>query len=209
VERQKESAHWCPRRWHSHEKIRSDPVKLLVSIRLRRGRIFHEDSTRGIGFSYSVDSDHHRPGSNPEVRASVANDSKSLGVTWSLFGNLVHGRCLRDVDRQHDFRGRYNAPATVSTKMTVTIVATSVADTTKSNPRPVVVTPAPSITTTSLANGTVRTAYSPVWRRPAGPERSPGACQRLLAARGPLAQQCRSDFRHAHGLRQDTLSPSR
>jgi hypothetical protein len=44
--------------------------------------------------------------------------------------------------------------------MTVTILATSVTDTTKSMSSTVVVTPPPGITTTSLASGTVGTAYS-------------------------------------------------
>jgi len=99
-------------------------------------------------------------GQTLKYAASVANDSKSLGVTWSLSGTSCTGAACGTLTGSTTSAAVYNAPATVSTKMTVTIVATSVADTTKSNSSTVVVTPAPSITTTSLANGTVGTAYS-------------------------------------------------
>lgn len=92
--------------------------------------------------------------------ATVTNDSKAAGVTWSMSGTTCTGAACGTFTNSTTSAAVYNAPASVSAKMTVTIVATSVTDPTKSTSLTVVVTPAPSITTTSLANGTVGTAYS-------------------------------------------------
>jgi hypothetical protein len=92
--------------------------------------------------------------------ATVTNDSKAAGVTWSLSGTACTGTACGTFTGSTTSGAVYNAPATVSAKTTVTVIATSVADTTKSSSSTVVVTPAPSISTTSLANGAVGTAYS-------------------------------------------------
>jgi len=92
--------------------------------------------------------------------AQVANDSSGAGVTWSMSGTSCSGTACGTFSNQTTSAVTYNAPASVSGSMTVTILATSVTDTTKSMSSTVVVTPPPSITTTSLASGTVGTAYS-------------------------------------------------
>ncbi len=92
--------------------------------------------------------------------ASVTNDSSAAGVTWSMSGTGCTGAACGTLTGSTTSAATYNAPATVSAKMTVTIVATSVADITKSISSTVVVTPSPSVTTSTLAGGTVGTAYS-------------------------------------------------
>lgn len=92
--------------------------------------------------------------------ATVTNDANAAGVSWSMSGTACTGAACGTFTGGTTSAVTYNAPATVSAKTTVTIVAASVADTTKSVSSMVVVTPAPSITTTSLSGGTVGTAYS-------------------------------------------------
>ncbi|MGA8089371.1 MAG: putative Ig domain-containing protein, partial [Terracidiphilus sp.] len=92
--------------------------------------------------------------------ASVTNDSNAAGVTWSMSGTTCTGAACGTFTSGTTSAAIYKAPATVSAKMTVTIVATSVTDTTKAMSSTVVVSPAPSITTTSLAGGAVGIAYS-------------------------------------------------
>src|ERR1035437_6481374 len=92
--------------------------------------------------------------------ATVTNDSNAAGVSWSMSGTACTGAACGTFTGGTTSAVTYNAPVTVSAKTTVTIVAASVADTTKSVSSTVVVTPAPSITTTSLSGGTVGTAYS-------------------------------------------------
>lgn len=92
--------------------------------------------------------------------ASVTNDSKKAGVTWSMSGTNCTGSACGTFTGGTTTSAAYNAPASVSAKMTVTIVATSITDTTKSMSSTIVVNSAPTISTTSLAGGTVGTAYS-------------------------------------------------
>jgi hypothetical protein len=92
--------------------------------------------------------------------ATVANDTNSKGVTWSVSGTGCSGSACGTFTNTTTTTATYNAPASVSANMTVTVVATSVADATKSKATPVVVSLEPTITTTSLANGGVGTTYS-------------------------------------------------
>ena len=92
--------------------------------------------------------------------AAVSNDSSSKGVTWSMSGKTCTGSACGTFTNTDKTGATYNAPATVSAGMTVTVQATSVADTSKSASATVSVTPAPSITTTKLSAGTVGKAYS-------------------------------------------------
>ena len=92
--------------------------------------------------------------------ATVANDSSSKGVTWTMSGTTCTGTACGTFANSTTGAATYNAPATVSASLTVTVTATSAADTSKSMSSTVVVDPPPSITTTSLANGVVGTAYS-------------------------------------------------
>jgi hypothetical protein len=99
-------------------------------------------------------------GQTVNFTATVANDSGSKGVTWSVSGTGCTGDACGTLTNTTTTAATYNAPASVSSDLTVSVKATSVADTTKSASSTVVVKPAPSITTTSLPDGTVDTAYS-------------------------------------------------
>ena len=92
--------------------------------------------------------------------ATVTNDSSQAGVTWSMSGPTCTGTACGTFTKGTTSAAVYNAPASVSSNMAVTIVATSAADKTKSASSKVVVTPAPSITTTTLTNGIVGKTYS-------------------------------------------------
>jgi hypothetical protein len=92
--------------------------------------------------------------------ATVANDSGGKGVTWSVSGTGCSGSACGNFTNTTATTATYNAPSSVSAVLTVSVTATSVADTTKLASSAVVITPSPSITTTSLPNGTVGTAYS-------------------------------------------------
>ncbi|MGO8786324.1 MAG: beta strand repeat-containing protein [Terriglobia bacterium] len=92
--------------------------------------------------------------------ATVANDSSSKGVTWSMSGTGCSGTACGTFTNTSATAATYNAPTTVTSSLNVSVTATSVADTTKAMSSSVVVNPAPSITTTTLTDGTVGTAYS-------------------------------------------------
>jgi hypothetical protein len=87
------------------------------------------------------------------VTATVANDTSSQGVTWSLTGaGTLTGSATTGTT--------YNAPSSVTTASTATLTATSKADATKTATLTINLVPPPSISTTSLPAGTVGTAYS-------------------------------------------------
>ena len=92
--------------------------------------------------------------------ATVANDSGSKGVTWSMSGTGCSGTACGTFSNTSATAATYNAPTTVTSSLNVSVTATSAADTTKAMSSSVVVNPAPSITTTTLSDGTVGTAYS-------------------------------------------------
>ena len=92
--------------------------------------------------------------------ATVTNDTNGQGVAWSMSGPSCSGATCGTFSNKTTTSATYNAPTAVTANMTVTVVATSVADTSKSMSSTVIATPAPAITTTSLADGTVGTAYS-------------------------------------------------
>jgi hypothetical protein len=99
-------------------------------------------------------------GQTVSFTATVSNDSANAGVNWSMSGTGCSGSACGTFTNSSTTAATYNAPATVSSSMTVSVTATSVTDSTKSMSSKVVVAPAPSITTTTLAAGTVGTAYS-------------------------------------------------
>jgi predicted secreted protein len=92
--------------------------------------------------------------------ATVANDSANKGVTWAVSGATCTGTACGTLTNSAAFATTYNAPASVSSNLTVTVQAFSVADTTKSAATNIVVSPPPTITTTTLANGTAGTGYT-------------------------------------------------
>jgi hypothetical protein len=105
--------------------------------------------------SVSVSASHNGidQGQTATVTATVANDSKSAGVQWSVSGGGT-------LSNQTTTSATYTAPATVTTSITATITATSVTDTTKSASVAIKVNPLPVITNTTLPTATAGTAYS-------------------------------------------------
>jgi len=120
------------------------------------------------------------------LTAAVSNDATSKGVTWTLSGTTCTGAACGTLSNVTTTSVTYTPPAlaaavraplasspsashspqhtnqvaAASTSLVVTITATLVADTTKSNSVMVTVTLPPTITTTSLNAGTEGTPYS-------------------------------------------------
>jgi len=84
--------------------------------------------------------------------ATVANDTGSEGVTWSVSGGGA-------LSGQTTSAATYTAPTATSTALTVTVTATSVADSTKSGTATISIPSAPVIATLSF-DGTVGTPFS-------------------------------------------------
>lgn len=99
-------------------------------------------------------------GQSVNFTATVNNDSANKGVTWAVSGATCTGSACGALANTTSLAATYNAPTTVSANMTVMVQATSVADTSKSTSTAVVVSPPPNITTATLADGVVGTAYS-------------------------------------------------
>ncbi len=82
------------------------------------------------------------------ITASVTNDSKSAGVTWTVSGGGT-------LSTQSTTAATYGAPASVTSAFTATITATSITDTSKFATLQVKVSAPPAITTTSSSLPTV------------------------------------------------------
>ena len=95
-----------------------------------------------------------------QFTAIVTNDSDSKGVTWSLSAASVASAACGSLSATTTSSATYNAPASVSGNLSVTVTATSVADPTKSASAAVMVSPPPTITTTALTNATPNASYS-------------------------------------------------
>lgn len=87
------------------------------------------------------------------IAAALTNDSSGKGVTWTLSG-------IGSLGNQTKTSATYQAPATVASRGTATVTATSAAQTAVTATLAIVVNPAPAITTTSLPQGTAGTAYT-------------------------------------------------
>ncbi len=87
------------------------------------------------------------------ITATVSNDSKNAGVTWNVSGG-------GSLSGQTTTSATYNAPAMVTSVLTVTITATSITDGTKTSSLQIKVNPLPRITTTTVPNATAGTAYN-------------------------------------------------
>ena len=92
-------------------------------------------------------------GQTISITASVTNDSKSGGVTWTVSGGGT-------LSATTTTSATYNAPASVTSAITATVTATSVTDTTKSATLQITVSALPAITTTSLPAATAGVGYS-------------------------------------------------
>jgi len=88
------------------------------------------------------------------ITATVTNDSKNAGVTWSASGGGNVASCTAGTTSCV-----YTAP-TSGAKITATVTATSVTDTTKYNSVNIVVSQPPAFTTDSLPNGTNGKPYT-------------------------------------------------
>ncbi|HVA01334.1 MAG TPA: Ig domain-containing protein, partial [Terriglobia bacterium] len=71
-------------------------------------------------------------GQTVNFTASVTNDSNSAGVTWSLSGSGCTGSACGTLSNTSTTAATYNAPASVSSNLTVSVTATSKAATKKS-----------------------------------------------------------------------------
>ncbi len=99
-------------------------------------------------------------GQTVKFTATVENDSSTKGVTWSASAVGITGTACGTFTSATTISATYNAPATVSANLDITVTATSVADPTKTGSAVIVVSPPPSIMTTTLVNATPNTNYS-------------------------------------------------
>jgi len=94
------------------------------------------------------------------ISATVANDTSGKGVTWNLAGSGCVGAACGALSNQTPTSVTYTAPNTVTTNLSITITATSGADTTKTAITSLTVVPPPSVTTTSLPGSTAGGQYN-------------------------------------------------
>jgi len=76
--------------------------------------------------------------------ATLQNDSQNKGVTWSLLGSGCSGATCGTLTNVTTTSVTYNAPTAVPNPASVTLKATSIADTTKSGSSTITVTAAPA-----------------------------------------------------------------
>jgi len=162
----------------------------------RRRKTFHANYTRHFR-SLTPAQTAIDQGQTLNYTASVTNDSKNMGVAWSMSGTACTGTGCGTFTNGTTSAAVYDAPASVTAKMTVSITATSVADKTKSVSSAVVVTPA-------RASRRHRSRAAP-WAPPTAPHcraavapdshLEPGVW--LIVACRSFTEQCGSDFRHA------------
>jgi Putative Ig domain len=107
-------------------------------------------------------------GQTVRFTASVTNDSNGKGVSWSISGSGCSGGNCGKLANTSKTAATYNAPAVVSSSLTVTVKAASAAKSTASASATVYVNPPPAITTTSLPGGVVGTPYSATLRASGG-----------------------------------------
>jgi hypothetical protein len=98
-------------------------------------------------------------GQSVDFSASLTHDTTSAGVKWSASGAGCTGNTCGTFTNVNTTAARYNAPPAVTNSSSVTVTATSVADSTKSSASTVVLTPPPHINTLSLPNATPADYY--------------------------------------------------
>jgi hypothetical protein len=99
-------------------------------------------------------------GQQKSITATTTNDTASQGVTWIISGTGCTGTACGTLTSVTTSSAMYNAPASVTANMTVSLMATSVGDTTKTASITITVMPMPSVTTSSVPNGVQNSAYS-------------------------------------------------
>ncbi len=99
-------------------------------------------------------------GQTKAITATASNDPANAGVSWAVSGASCNGAACGTLTNSTTTSVTYNAPTAVAANLVVTLTATSVSDTAKSASITITVTPPPTITTSSLPDGTVGVAYS-------------------------------------------------
>jgi len=105
----------------------STPIKPSISVQLTPSTQTQIDEGQTLAFT-----------------ASVSNDSKNAGVAWSMAGTGCTGSACGTFTNMSTSGATYNAPASVTSSLTVTITATSNSDTGMSMSSKVVVNPNPA-----------------------------------------------------------------
>jgi hypothetical protein len=123
--------------------VSSNPITPQLSVAISPGTQQSIDQEQSVRFT-----------------ASVSNDTSGQGVSWSLAGTGCSGNSCGTFSNTSKTETTYNAPGGVSSAMSVTVKASSVAKNTASASATVVVNPHPAITTTSLPGGIVGTSYN-------------------------------------------------
>ena len=102
------------------------------------------------------------------LTAIAVNDPAQKGVTWSLAASGCAAAACGALSNQTVTSVTYTAPNPVTAGLSVSVVATSVADNTKSEAASLTVVPPPSISTTSLPAGVVGSAYTAMLQESGG-----------------------------------------
>src|ERR1700756_4032218 len=99
-------------------------------------------------------------GQSVNFTAAVTKDRGAKGVTWSLSGSGCTGSNCGTISAQNPQSVTYLAPSPVSANLAVKIIATAIADSTKSSSGSITVVPPPTVTATSLPGATAGVPYS-------------------------------------------------
>ena len=109
-------------------------------------------TTTPVVLSTATGSAQVQAGASLVVTASVTNDTSKAGVTWILTGEGTLTDQTKDT-------ATYNAPTGFAGTLTPVITATSIADPTKSNSAPLIVSGLPIIDATTLFPGNLSSPY--------------------------------------------------
>jgi hypothetical protein len=99
-------------------------------------------------------------GQTVNFTARVTNDSNRDGVSWSISGSGCSGNGCGTLTGTSKTAATYNAPAIVTSPLTVVVKATSVVKSAASASTGVKVAPPPAVTTASLPGGVVGNSYN-------------------------------------------------
>lgn len=99
-------------------------------------------------------------GQTLEFNAAVSNDSNKQGVSWRVAGSGCSGDACGVMSYTEPLHAHYTASASLDSRLTVAVTATSLKDEGRSASVTVTVLPPPIVATTSLPAGTQGMAYS-------------------------------------------------